>query len=142
MGKKRTGAERLVPTSVQIEAGVLDRIDALGYHQSTFLRDAANEKLEREEGYLGAIEVQGAIVDKILEQAEKEQLKLHELHEKHKEWKAMKQREIVKDAVVTEYFTGFHKTKESLLTAMKHGLKTELDLEEIVEEVWKEVQIE
>lgn len=136
----------MTTTTVHVEVGVLDRIIEIGAHQSTYIREAIKEKLVRDEGFLSAIDVQGALVDSLLKQTEEEQAKLHEIHEKHKEWKKQQEVSLVKDAVMTEYITGNHTTKESLRSAVFPGLlkefKETVDINEIVEEVWEEVQIE
>lgn len=144
MGRpKKTGKNRMTTTSVHIEVGVLDRIEELGAQQSTYIREAVHEKLARDEGFQAAIDIQGALVDSLLKQTEEENTKLHELHEKNKEWKRQQEVSRVKDAVMNEYFTGFHKSKESLLKAFTASdFKTDADLEAIVNKVWEEMSID
>ena len=139
---KRTGKDRLVTTTVHVPAGALDRIDELKRHQSTFMREAVLEKLEREEGYIAAIEIQSAVVDKLLKQVEDENANLHELHAKHKIWQKKQERKRVKGIVIEEFFAGNHKSAESLLAAIWEDVSTESDKQAIVEEVWTEMRNE
>lgn len=132
----------MTTTSVHCTIGVLDRITELGYHQSTFIRMAIEEKIEREEGFKAAIDVKSALVDSLLKQTEEENQKLQELHALHKEWKHKQERSRIRDIVITEYFTDFHKSKESLYEALKRGVKTDEDLEAVVNEVWAEMKME
>lgn len=132
----------MATTSVHIPLAYLDKIDALKIPQSTYIREAVKEKLERDEGYLASIEKQSAMVDSLMKQAEEENQNLQELHALHKEWKQKQERSRIRDIVITEYFTGSHQSKESLYEALKRGIKTDDDLEAVVNEVWKEMQME
>ena len=137
MGReKRVGDDRLSPTTVQVSIGELNRIDELGHHRSTFIRQAIKEKLERDTGFDKAIELQNAIVDKLLEQTEHEQEKLRELHEKRKAWMAEREVSRVRDIVIAEIVTGHHRSKESLRDALR--IQTQADLDSIIIDVWKE----
>ncbi len=137
---KRTGKDRLVSTSAHISVAYLDRIDELGEPQSRFIRQAVGEKLEREEGFLAAIQLQKDDIDRLELELEGAKNNMASLVLKQESWKYERDISDLRNIVMAEYLTGSHPTEAKLLEAIKPMIDTELDIKQVVHEVWIDIK--
>jgi len=143
MGKKsRPATKRFVSTSVHLPYEYLERMDELGEPHSSFVREAVKEKLEREEGYLAAIQRQKDVTERLRTDLKMSELTLADFEVKHEEWKVENERIRVRDIIITEYLTGVYHKQEDLFELVQKQVKTtsEIDLSALVKEVWKDLR--
>jgi hypothetical protein len=127
--RKRDLSANLVATSAHLPYFYLEQIAALHMPQSKFIRDAVGEKLERETGFLAAIErTEGEILElkKILAEREQEG---EELKVKRSAWLTQKLRARAREAMLAAYLSA--PSRPSSLDEFLEVGKTKLQEEDL-----------
>ncbi len=138
--KKRLGSDSMVSTSVHIPYAYLERIKTVGAKPSKFIRAAVGEKLEREEGYIAAINRQKEVRERLELELKQVKNKIASFQKKHEEWKKKNEISRIRDIVMTEYLTGMLRTEQDLYDAVGSQIDTTHDLKNIVHGVWVDIK--
>ena len=140
MPGRRMGSDKLVSTSVHIPFAYLERIKKVGATPSKFIRAAVGEKLEREEGYIAAINRQEEIRKGLELELKRVKNNIVFFQKKNKEWKQEKEITRIRDIIMTEYLTRMLRTEQELYTAVESQIDTTHDLKKIVHDIWIEIE--
>jgi len=138
MPEKRVGSDNLVSTSVHIPFAYLERIKKVGATPSKFIREAVGEKLEREEGYIAAINRQEEIRRGLELELKRVENNIVLFQKKNKKWEHEKEIAHIRDVIMTEYLTRMLRTEQELYDAVESQIDTTHNLKKIVHDVWIE----
>ncbi|MHA2024174.1 MAG: hypothetical protein ACTSWQ_10985 [Candidatus Thorarchaeota archaeon] len=135
--QKRTGKNRLSPTSVHLTAAQLDHIDELKIPQSTYIRVAVAEKIERDSGYQAAIEEMDANLEDLLKQAEEAQESLKELMEKQKVFKFQQEQKRIQGIIIEEFLTSSRMSRDEFIAMVseRHNLEDHKMIGDVYDEM-------
>ena len=139
--ERRTGDDRLTPTSVHLPCAYLDRITELRKVQSEYIRDAVGEKLERDEGFTAAIEI--LLTDERNMEMDLKKLRkdIDDLRHKHGVWKIEQTEQQLRDRAMTLYVVAIFNNEEELYHQVMENNTFEIVLpeskvREIVKDIW------
>ena len=140
MPKKRVGTDKLVSTSAHIPFAYLERIKEIGTTSSKFIREAVGEKLEREEGFIAAINRQKEIHRELESELKRVKNNIAFFQKKNKEWEREKEITRIRDIIMTEYLTRMLRTEQELYAIVESQIDTAHDLKKIVHDIWIEIK--
>lgn len=121
--ERRTGDDRLTPTSVHLPCAYLDRIGELKRKPSPYIREAVGEKLERDEGFTAEIERLVARKNNLEDEVNNIGLHLEDLRHKNNVFRVEREEVRVRDLAIEEYIgLTYQKTADDLFILVRSKL--------------------
>lgn len=151
--ERRKGEDRLTPTSVHLTCASLDTIKEIGRVQSEYIREAVEEKIERDVGF--ANEIERLRTKRFALETEVENIghQLDDLRSKNNIFRVDKEKDRVRNLTIELYVDETHVSLADLFLAVRNKLgDPDLGLfgnvgtydefvQNLVKEVWDKVVI-
>jgi len=136
--------ERMAVTSIYVPIRALEWIEGHGYHESTFIREAIEEKIQRESGYVIQLERKRSEIRNLEEQLNKAKEELKRLEAKQEEWEeqeeALKLRKTIETAILHVPYKDAIECARDLRSLKPEELSWREWVEK-VEKIWTELKV-